>query len=170
MNQRLAFGLTVATSRIHGKGCFAIVPFRQNPQIAEYVGERISMAEAARRRCVAGEKCICDVDAQWAIDGSRSGNGTQYVNHSCQPNSHVIVLRGQIFLHALREIAAGEEITTDYLYELGLDGTRCNCQTDSCRKTISFAEITGNSAEQASGMPDRQSPHLTSSWGGACEG
>lgn len=116
MNQRLAPGLTIARSRIHGKGCFAAILFRQNQQIAEYVGERIAVAEAARRRCAAGEQCICDVDAKWAIDGSRGGNGTQYVNHSCQPKSDVIVLRGQVFLYALREITPGEEITTDYLY------------------------------------------------------
>src|SRR5260370_21363257 len=134
MNQRLAFGLTVATSRTHGKGCFAIVPFCQNQQIAEYVGERSSMAEAARRRCAGGEKCRCDVDAQWAIDGNRGGNGTQYVNHSCQPNSHVIVLHGQIFLYALKDITPGEEITTDYLYELWLEPTECRCGASSCAK------------------------------------
>src|SRR5260370_33219923 len=127
MNQRLAFGLTVATSRTHGKGCFAIVPFRRNQQIAEYVGERISMAEAARRRCAAGERCICDVDGQWAIDGNRGGNGTQYINHSCQPNAHVIISRGLILVHALRDITPGQEITTDYLYELRLEKAKCRC-------------------------------------------
>jgi SET domain-containing protein len=170
MNQRLAPGLTIARSRIHGKGCFAAILFRQNQQIAEYVGERISMAEAARRRCAAGEQCICDVDAEWAIDGSRGGNGTQYVNHSCRPNSDVIVSQRRIFLHALREIAPGEEITTDYLYELGLERTSCNCRTRSCRETISPAGITGDSAGQASERPDRQPPYLTLLWGGACEG
>ncbi len=134
MNQKLAFGLTVATSRIHGKGCFAIIPFHENQQIAEYLGERISVTEAARRRRAAGEKCICDVDAQWAIDGSRSGNGTQYVNHSCQPNSYVIVSQGRIFLYALGEIAPGEEITTDYLYELRLEQTKCFCGSSSCAR------------------------------------
>ena len=32
MNQRLAFGLTIRKSRIHGKGCFAAILFRQNQQ------------------------------------------------------------------------------------------------------------------------------------------
>jgi len=170
MNQRLAPGLTIARSKIHGQGCFAAILFRQNQQIAEYVGERISLEEAERRRCSSGEQCICDVDAEWSIDGSRGGNGTQYVNHSCQPNSDVIVLRGQIFLYALREITSGEEITTDYLYELGLDGTRCHCRTDSCRETISLAGITGDSAGQASETPDHHPGNLTPVWGGACEG
>ena len=132
MNQRLAPGLTVAKSRIHGKGCFAVVPFRQYQQIAEYVGERISMTEATRRRFTVGSRCIFDVDADWAIDGSRGGNGTEYVNHSCQPNSEVIVMHERVFLYAFREIGQGEEITTDYIYELGLEGRPCNCRTSSC--------------------------------------
>ena len=169
MNQRLVRELTVARSKIHGKGCFAAILFRQNQQIAEYVGERISMAEAERRRCAPAEQCICDVDTEWAIDGSRGGNGTQYINHSCQQNAYVIVLRERIYLYALREIAPGEEITTDYLYELGLEGTCCKCRTLSCRETINLAGITGESAGQARETPDRQSPRLTLLWGGACE-
>jgi SET domain-containing protein len=170
MNQRLAPGLTIARSKIHGKGCFAAILFRQNQQIAEYVGERISLAEAERRRRTSGWQGICDVDAEWAIDGSRGGNGTQYVNHSCQPNADVIVLQERIFFDALREIAPGEEITTDYLYELGLEGARCQCRTDSCRETVSLAGINGGSAEQVSETPDRHSGNLTPVWGGACEG
>lgn len=170
MNQRLAFGLTIRKSRIHGKGCFAAILFRQNQQIAEYVGERISMTEAERRRSTSGQRCICDVDAEWAIDGSRGGNGTQYVNHSCQPNSDLIVLCGQLFHYALRDITPGEEITADYLYELGLEGTGCNCRTGSCRETINLAGMTGESASQVSENPARQSPYLTLSGGGDCEG
>lgn len=170
MNQRLAFGLTVARSKIHGKGCFASILYRQNQQIAEYVGERISLAEAERRRCASRKQCICDVDAEWAIDGSRGGNGTQYVNHSCQPNSEVIVLGGQIFLYALIEITPGEEITTDYLYELSLGGSRCNCRMASCWKTMGPAGITRASARQVSETADHQAPHLSLLWGGPCEG
>ena len=162
MNQRLAFGLKVAKSKIHGEGCFATILFRQNQQIAEYVGERISLAEAERRRCATRKQCICDVDSEWAIDGSRGGNGTQYINHSCQPNSDVILLGGQIFLYALREIAPGEEITTDYLHELGLEGTRCNCRLASCQETMSEAvgQVT----------LDGQCSQPTLLWGGAYEG
>lgn len=142
MNQRLAFGLTVERSKIHGTGCFAATFFRQNQQIAEYVGERIPLAEAERRRSGSRMQCICDVDSEWAVDGSHGGNGTQYVNHSCQPNADVVVLHGKIILYALRDITPGEEITTEYLYELGLEGNRCNCRMASCRETMSAAEIT----------------------------
>ncbi len=133
--------LAIGKSRIHGKGCFAAIPFHQNQRIAEYVGERISLAEAERRRRAIGEQCICDVDSDWAIDGSRGGNATQYVNHSCQPNSYVIVSGKRIFIYALREIAPGEEITTDYLYELYSDQKTCRCRTATCYETKVAREL-----------------------------
>ncbi len=168
MNQRIAFGLTVARSNIHGKGCFAEILYRRNQRIAEYVGERISLAEAERRRNASRKQCICDVDTEWAIDGSQGGNGTHYVNHSCQPNSEVIVMGGQIFLYALREITPGEEITTDYLYELSLEGTHCNCRTASCCKPIRPSAISRDSA--ALGTADHQAGQVRPLRRGACEG
>ncbi|SRR6266496_1432839 len=115
MKQKLAPGLRVAKSRIDGLGCFAAIYFRQNQKIAEFVGERIALAEAERRRSAPGKKCICDVDPEWSIDGSCGSNGTQYIKHSCEPNSYLIISQGHVFLRALREMASGEEITTDYL-------------------------------------------------------
>ena len=138
MTQRLAFGVTIKKSRIHGKGCFATILFRKHQLIAEYVGERISIAEAERRRGAAGDQSICDVDAEWAIDGRRGGNGTQYVNHSCEPNAYVIVSKDRIFIHALKTIVPGEEITTNYLYELNSERTPCGCGADTCDETANL--------------------------------
>jgi uncharacterized protein len=151
--RKLAHGLRVAKSSIDGKGCFATVHFCQNEQIAEYVGERISFTEAECRRRAPGKKCICDVDHEWSIDGSRGGNGTQYTNHSCDPNSYLVVSGERVFLHALREIIPGEEITADYQYEMGLDGTRCNCQTVSCLEKIGLARITSENELGACARP-----------------
>src|SRR5712664_930763 len=117
MNQKLAPGLRVAESRIDGSGCFAASDFRRDQRIAEYVGERITFAEAERRQQEPGKKCVCDIDKEWSIDGSLGGNGTQYINHSCDPNAYLVTFEGRLFLHALRDIAATEEITAEYLYE-----------------------------------------------------
>lgn len=132
-NPQLAPGLSVRRSKIDGKGCFTKVQLTKGVVIAEYTGEKISQKEAKLRvRSGRGRRRISDIDARSCIDGSRGGNGTQYINHSCEPNCDVIIQHERILIYALRDIAAGEEITTDYLYELGLDGTRCNCQTPSC--------------------------------------
>lgn len=169
MKQRLAFGLTLAKSKIHGTGCFAAIAFDPHQQIAEYVGERISSAEAERRRCAQGEQCICDVDSEWAIDGSRGGNGTHRINHSCHPNAYVIVSDRRVFLHALREIAPGEEITTDYFYELYSDQIKCGCQTDVCVEPTSLVGIVGQCEDRLSETTDGQSQTLNPFAEAVCE-
>jgi SET domain-containing protein len=131
-HRALAPGLRIARSAIDGKGVFATRHFQQYQQVAEYVGEKITLAEAERRRLEPGKKSICDVDLDWSIDGRYGGNGTEYINHSCDPNCYVAVLDGRIFLYATRDIAAGEELTTSYRYELEREGGRCRCDSLSC--------------------------------------
>ena len=59
-----------------------------------------------------------------------------YVNHSCEPNSG---LSGQITLVAMRDIAAGEEITYDYATSDGssYDEFQCGCGSALCRGHVS---------------------------------
>lgn len=135
MKGTLAPGLTVAPSAIHGKGCFATVAFARNKKIAEYTGEKITNAEGERR----GHRRILRIsglDERWSIDGSRGGNGTHYINHSCRPNSFMRTVRGHLIVLALRDIRAGEEITLDYVSTLHSDRKRCTCNTPGCRGTI----------------------------------
>lgn len=141
MNTGLAPGIRVRKSGIDGKGCFAATMFCQDQQIAEYVGERIRAAEAEARRRAQGLKCICDIDSEWSIDGSRGGNGTHYINHSCEPNSYLVIKEGRIFLHALQEIVPGEEITADYLYELRLEQRVCRCGTATCLDRLNLGSM-----------------------------
>jgi uncharacterized protein len=64
--------------------------------------------------------------------------GMMHLNHSCEPN---LGLQGQIVFVALRDIAAGEELTFDYamtddeLYEMA-----CRCGSGKCRKLITGAD------------------------------
>jgi SET domain-containing protein len=131
----LAPGLAVAKSAIHGKGCFATVPFKRRRKIAEYTGEKITNAEAERR----GHRRVLRIsglDNRWSIDGSRGGNGTHYINHSCRPNSFMQTVRGHLLVLALRDIRRGEEITIDYVSSLHSDRKRCTCNVRGCRGTI----------------------------------
>ena len=132
LENAVAPGLRISRSPIEGQGCFAAIYFRRHQLVAEYVGEKITVIEAERRRREPGRKSICDVDLEWAIDGGRGGNGTEYINHSCNPSCCLVVLRDRIFLYARRDIQPGDEITTDYLYELELEGRQCRCRTSVC--------------------------------------
>lgn len=132
---KLAPGLAIKKSPINGKGCFATIHFPRRRKIAEYTGERISDDEAngrANRRILR----ICAIDYDWSLDGSRGGNGTHYINHSCEPNCYMKTLYGHIQFYALRDIAPGEEITVDYEITLHSDKKRCSCGAKTCRGKI----------------------------------
>ncbi len=135
MNLKLAPGLSIQKSSINGRGCFATVDFPRRRKIAEYTGERIPDREAQRRAHRAKLR-ICDVDGVWSIDGSRGGNGTHYINHSCEPNAYMKILYDHILFIALRDIEPGEEITIDYESTLHSNKKRCICRAPSCRGTI----------------------------------
>jgi uncharacterized protein len=57
------------------------------------------------------------------------------VNHSCEPN---VGMGGNVLLVAMRDIAAGEELTIDYAMFLGDPGfaMACRCGTAACRGAV----------------------------------
>jgi SET domain-containing protein len=135
MRLALAPGLAINESSIEGMGCFSSVQFKRGRKIAEYSGEKISDAEA-NRRANRRKLRICAINNRWSLDGSRGGNGTHYINHSCEPNAYMKILYGHILFIALRDIKPGEEITIDYQSTLHSDRKRCGCGAPSCRGTI----------------------------------
>lgn len=135
MKMKLAAGLDVRRSLIEGKGCFAARHFCRWKKIAEYTGERISNAEATRRAHRRRLR-ICAINNRWSLDGSRGGNGTHYINHSCEPNAFMKIVYNHILFIALRNIEPGEEITIDYESTLHSDTKRCGCGAQNCRGTI----------------------------------
>ena len=132
---KLAPGLSIKDSAIEGRGCFSVVPFKGGRKIAEYTGEKIKNAEA-NRRATRRKLRICAINERWSLDGSRGGNGTHYINHSCEPNAYMKILYGHILFIALRDILPGEEITIDYESTLHSNKKRCTCGAPSCRGTI----------------------------------
>jgi uncharacterized protein len=136
MNSTLAQGIAIRPSKIDGKGCFATLRFAKGRKIAEYVGERISRHEVARRIKGKRRLYISGLDSYWAIDAARLGNGTQFINHSCEPNCYVRITHGHILFFALRDIEPGEEILLDYVETYNSDEMRCKCGAPSCRGRI----------------------------------
>jgi SET domain-containing protein len=134
----IAPGIRVGKSKIDGRGCFATKRFRKWEKIAELEGERVSRVEAARRMRGKRRLHICAIDSYWGIDGSRGGNGSQFVNHSCRPNSFVRITSGHVIFFALRDIEPGEEITLDYVESYHPDDYRCRCGVEGCRGTINL--------------------------------
>ena len=102
MRLKLAHGLAIRESHINGRGCFATIHFARGRKIAEYTGERISDREAKRRAGGRAKLRICDIDGRWSLDGSHGGNGTHYINHSCEPNSYMRSSTGTSLLRPAR--------------------------------------------------------------------
>ena len=136
MAQKLAPGLAVRKSPIDGKGCFATQFFPRGRKIAEYTGELIGEREVARRIRGRRKHRICAIEYGRHLDGSRGGNGTHYINHSCRPNSYMRLTRGHLLFMALRDIRPGEEITCDYISTHHPDPYRCRCKAEGCRGTL----------------------------------
>ncbi|MCA1629808.1 MAG: SET domain-containing protein-lysine N-methyltransferase [Acidobacteria bacterium] len=131
-------GIRVGESKIDGRGCFATTHFKKGRKIVELVGERVSRVEAARRMRGKRRLHICAIDSYRGIDSSRGGNGSQFVNHSCQPNTFVRIVCGHVIFFALRDISAGEELTLDYVESYHPDTKGCRCGAPGCRGTINL--------------------------------
>jgi uncharacterized protein len=124
--------LAEAGSQIHGQGLFARRTIPRDTQLIEYVGERISKAESLSQ-CETGNEYVFTLDAQWDIDGNVPWNPARLANHSCAPNCEAVNLEGRIWLFALRDIAAGEEITFNYGYDIeDYREHPCRCGSSAC--------------------------------------
>ena len=71
-----------------------------------------------------------------ALDASRLGSHFKYVNHSCKPNAYMRLCRGRVEFYALREIAAGEEVTCDYGETHHGGRLPCRCGSARCRGAL----------------------------------
>ena len=116
MNSNFDPRFKLRPSKIYGTGCFTPQSFKKRDFIRRYEGERISPMEVWRRAKRKQSNRICYGNSNWAIDGS-FGNGTNYNNHSGQPNCYLVFNRDSIMIYALKNIEPGEELTVDYYYE-----------------------------------------------------
>jgi len=119
-------------SRIHGKGGFARVDLRRGKRIIEYVGPKLTKAEA-EAELKKQNPFIFILDDVYDIDGSVDWNPARFINHSCDPNCEVEIVRGHIWLYALRKIKAGEELTYNYSHDLDdYEERPCHCGASRC--------------------------------------
>ena len=139
--------LFVRRSPVHGHGVFAAQPLAEGEKLLEYKGERISWKEADNRHphdpSQPNHTFFFQLENSDVIDGGVNGNSARWINHSCDPNCEAREEKKRIFIYALRNIEAGEEINYDY--GLVLDGkyTRkikaeyaCHCGSKNCRGTM----------------------------------
>lgn len=132
-------GLIIRSSSIHAAGCYTMRPIKKGTRICEYDGRRLTK-EAADD--LYADRFVTYLfgygDREMVIDGFGTG---MFVNHSCAPNCETIDEDGHIFVDAIRDIAAGEELLYEYnLYDSEDDTQDCYCGAKKCRGTM-FSDL-----------------------------
>ena len=122
----------VKPSGIHGMGIFARVGIPAETRILEYVGERISKKESLRRR-KENNFFVFVVTNKFDLDGAVDWNPARFINHSCAPNCEARMEDERIWIYAVRELRAGEELTFNYGYDLqDYEEHPCRCGAPEC--------------------------------------
>ncbi len=131
--------LVIRSSAIHAAGCYTTTPIRKGAHVVEYTGPRLSKDLADIRYENLPMTYLFGVgDGTTVIDG----HGTaMFLNHSCEPNCETEEENERVWILALRNIAAGEELTYDYhLYDGDPAEAPCHCGAATCRKTMFSSE------------------------------
>jgi SET domain-containing protein len=139
--------LVLRRSGIQGRGVYARRDIPDGTRLIEYTGERISNAEADRRDEAERENrhhtFLFILNSRTVIDARFGGNISKYINHRCEPNCEARFEGTHIWIHAIRDIRAGEELGYDYEYDWEPEYTladlalyACRCGSASCRGTM----------------------------------
>jgi SET domain-containing protein len=128
-------GLIVRSSDIHAAGVFTTSPIKKDQHVVEYIGPRITRARADELYENYPYTYLFGLD-----DGVNiiDGNGVAaFINHCCDPNCETDEIDGRVWIIALRDIEAGEELSYDYnLYDGDDDPCICQCGAKNCRGTM----------------------------------
>ena len=147
-------------SAIHGRGVYAIAPIKKGTRVLEYLGERISHAEADRRYENKGDDdghtFLFIASNRTVIDAGVDGNDARFINHSCNPNCETVIERQprvhrrhphhQAGRRARLRLSATWE-STDEPAELALYA--CRCGAKKCRGTMLDKEPRTSRQESA---------------------
>ncbi|GAA6142228.1 SET domain-containing protein-lysine N-methyltransferase [Hydrogenophaga sp. 5NK40-0174] len=139
--------LQTRRSGVHGKGVYAVQDIAAGNRLIEYTGEVITWKEALRRHPHdpkdPNHTFYFHIDDKHVIDAKYGGNSARWINHSCNPNCEADVDGGRVFIEALRDIKAGEELFYDYGLVIDAPQTPellaeypCWCGSANCRGTL----------------------------------
>jgi SET domain-containing protein len=139
--------IQVRQSNVHGLGAFAAQPIRKGRRIIEYVGERMPWEAASEDPDDPHTFLFGLKDGNQVINAAIGVNDSRWINHSCDPNCEAVERKGRVFIYALRDLSAGEELFYDYALEIDEPRTpetekqfKCHCGSAACRGTLLAAE------------------------------
>jgi len=119
-----------------GKGIFAKRNFVKDSQVFQVKGKIFTFQETLKIGGKFSDNTIKFDKSHFLSPEGELGN---YLNHSCKPNCGVIKIKDELFIIAIRDLKAGEEITINYSTILADDDPYemdCNCGSSKCRRRI----------------------------------
>jgi uncharacterized protein len=125
----------VRESLIHGRGLFAKQPLSKDEVVAVKGGHIFDRGklEELQARLGSAEIQIAEDLFIGPVEAADREGSMIFSNHSCDPNLGV---RGQIIFVAMRDIAAGEELTHDWAMT-DCDDSQMSCHCGAaCRRGI----------------------------------
>lgn len=127
--------VVVRSSPIHAAGVFALERIKKGTRVLEYTGDRVRHDAADKLYDKRPYTYLFGVgDGTYVIDGYGIA---MYVNHSCDPNCETEEDEDErVWILAMRDIAAGEELVYDYFLYDGAGPAKCTCGAKHCRGTM----------------------------------
>lgn len=141
-------------SEIHGNGVFATADIAKGERIIRYRGalrthDQVDADYGGIEEN--GHTFLFTLNDTYVIDANIEGNVARWINHSCAPSCEAVLEeddkgrphKDKVFIEALRDIRAGEELT--YNYGIVLDERHtpklkklwgCRCGAPDCTGTM----------------------------------
>jgi SET domain-containing protein len=123
-------------SGIAGRGLHAVDAIAAGEVVAVKGGHLVTTEELHRLPAALQESEITVADGLHltALTEDEFEPVMLFLNHSCAPN---VGFAGNTVLAAMRDVAAGEELTTDYALFDDHDGEMtCTCGAERCRRVV----------------------------------
>ena len=140
--------LVIRSSSIHAAGCYTTRALRKGARVCEYDGRRLTKSIADERYADRPVTYLFTCGRNTVIDGF---GAAMFLNHSCDPNCETVQeLDGRVYIIAIRNVAAGEELTYEYnLHDSDEAGADCYCGAGACRGTMFSDEEMSRRARMA---------------------
>ena len=130
-------------SKIHASGLFARAEIESGTRIIQYKGLKITKAQsdkiadvhidANKKEGTVGAVYIFTLNDRYDINGKVAWNLAKFINHSCDPNCETDIVRGKIWISAIKDIKKGEELSYDYGYDMHcFEDHPCRCNSKNC--------------------------------------
>jgi hypothetical protein len=126
----------VRSSTISGHGLFANAPLARGEVVCVKAGHLLDKAGLANYQSVVNEAELQIADDLFLAPTTEAEfeGVMMFLNHSCEPN---VGIQGQIVFVAMRDVAAGEELTLDYAtIDHDTEPMPCRCGAPGCRRVI----------------------------------